>query len=102
MTTRERTERLKSFFAAYFHQDWMEDAERPEEVVEQYLATAIPDEAARLAEDIRAFLESCSDEAELRDRLFRELGCYYDPTADGVAARDWLLQIVSALSGGPG
>ncbi len=98
MTHQNRAQRLKSFFSANFHQDWMLDAAQPGEVVERYRASANPGEAVQLADDIKAYVAGCADDADLCGRLFQELGCYYDPRADGMGARDWMLQLAEALS----
>ncbi len=100
MTEKRVSQRLEQFFAGYFHQDWMDDAGRPEEVIDQFLASVAQDVPARLAEDIRTYVADHPDEAELRERLLTDLGCYYDPAVDGLAARDWMLQIASRLSKG--
>jgi CdiI immunity protein len=97
MTSREQDERLSAFLGAYFHQDWELDARDPEGVVSQYLASSRPEEAALLAQDVVEFAASHTDDERLDRALLDELGCYYNPNADGMTPREWLGTVSKAL-----
>lgn len=85
---------MQDFFAAYFHQDWEDDASSPEEVVQNYLASASDVEIASLASEIERLLSGHMNEDQLDEMLFRELGCFYSPTADGLTPTAWLNHLV--------
>jgi hypothetical protein len=88
------------FFAAYFHQDWHLDDRQPDDVVARFLATMRADESnelAKLADDLDAFAARFAVDAELEGALYRELGCFYLPSADGVSAREWLKHITTRI-----
>jgi hypothetical protein len=90
--------RLAHFLGAYFHEDWPEEADDPVGVVERYLLDhESPSERRMLADDIERFVKSIEDDASLAEALFKELLCYYDPSADNQTAREWLTDIVTLL-----
>jgi hypothetical protein len=89
---------LANFFSSYFHEDWPCEAETPTQVVQAYLGTASPSDAARLRAAIIGFLARERDNAALEKKLMPELGCYYLPSADGLSARDWLLSVADLLT----
>ena len=90
--------KLKDFFSAYFHEDWVLEAENPDQVVSNYLAFGWnAKELKELASQMARFTESISDDAALEQALFSELGCYYIPSVDKVSARAWLQHIASEL-----
>lgn len=89
---------LVNFFRCYFHQDWMCDAASPAEVVTSYLQTAMPHEVAALRDAILHYAECMGGDTKLDEAsLFSELGCNYLPSADGLTAREWLLNIAALL-----
>jgi len=91
---------LIGFFGGWFHQDWDLEAASPDEILENYLTQADRAERAALSAAIRNYVEMCPDDHLLRDRLFQDLQCYYDPSRDGVSPRAWLLSIVERLQTG--
>ena len=97
MTSKE-LEVLRQFFGAYFHQDWMMDAPEPDHVVQLFIDDQrTSDEPTMLARLIEKYAASVVDDAVLERGLLTELGCYYMPSADGVAARVWLRHIANLL-----
>lgn len=92
-------EGLKDFFAAYFHEDWREEAKDAAGVLALYLAQNIDEDARRsLAHSIEAFAARHGSDAALEQALFSELGCYYMPSAEHRSAREWLAEIVTRLT----
>lgn len=89
---------LSQFLGAYFHQDWTEDASSADDVVNAFMASA--DVAARenVAREIDALLHN-TREAELPNALV-ELGCCYEPRADGVEPAAWLRHVAIAVRRG--
>jgi hypothetical protein len=95
-----RFSRLKTFCSSYFHEDWVLEAENPEQVVSSYLASGWSSaELNELAGEMRQFARSYPDDAALERALFSELGCYYMPSADHISAREWLEHITSRVLG---
>ena len=94
-------EAARSFFSAYFHEDWVEDADDPLDVVVNYLAERWPaSELQVLSAQLQAFAAQYQDDGTLEEALFSRLGCYYQPSADGKSARSWIAEVRMALAGG--
>lgn len=91
---------LKSFLSAYFHEDWVAEVQEPDEMILRFLASA---PSGKLIDDIvaqiRCYLDSGRDEVAMASGLWSELGCYYDPSSDGLSVRDWLTHIAGRLQG---
>ena len=94
MVTELQRKTLRHFFAAYFHQDWRREADTPEQVISMY-ATDVNDLVTidTLVDGIGAFIADHSDEDDLSNALFREMGCYHSPKALGLSTREWLLHV---------
>jgi hypothetical protein len=94
-----QTDRLRYFFAGYFHQDWGLDAKDWRGVVKLFQAEEPEPTVAATTIAIRSLLEEVSCEAELEDTLLQELGCYYTPRQDlgGPSFREWLCLVCSEL-----
>ena len=91
--------KARNFFSAYFHEDWAEDADTPEAVITGFGAEGwSSEELHELASEIENFCELYVEHADLEAALFRELGCYYQPSADGMTAHAWLFALARALT----
>ena len=88
---------LFQFFAGEFHEDWSLEAATADEVVEAFTTTHSQDERMRLAQRMDAFAAGIPDDQALAHALFNDLGCYYDPSADGQSARAWLERVAERL-----
>ena len=87
---------LFQFFAAHFSQDWPYDANTPDEVLDKYIAEQPQRDRATLADLIDAFVAD-HDDATIGVALYKELGCYYTPEADGQSARGWMQHVAKRL-----
>ncbi|MBX9582738.1 MAG: hypothetical protein K2X87_20730 [Gemmataceae bacterium] len=88
---------LSQFLGAYLHQDWPEEFSTPEAAIEAFRRR----EPADSVRAIRAELEQVIHEAQQSSdpsRLLYDLGCYYDPRADGRSVSDWLAHVRKVLS----
>ncbi|SRR6266851_374752 len=93
----DKKELLAQFFGGYFHEDWKLDAKSPSEVVDAYRKDFNSEQRLVLSKAILEYSQSFCLDSELRSGLFHELGCYYDPSADGLSTRDWLQSVSSQL-----
>ena len=94
MTNTERHKRLEQFFGAYFHEDWDVEASDWTAIVAAFAAHASPEDCKQLADDVM-WVATRSDAAAF---LFEQLGCYYDPRADGLSVTDWLSDLAERLA----
>jgi hypothetical protein len=88
---------LGNFFSAYFHEDWPCEAESPEAVIAGYIRTAEPSDVRSLGKAVRDYSQAFADDKELEEKLFKELGCYYRPSAEGVSVKAWLENVANQL-----
>lgn len=98
MITEQQRKVLRHFFAAYFHQDWIEEAATGEQVIAMYGADSSNLEVIdTLIEGIGVFIADHPEEADLANALFRQMGCYYLPNVIGMTTREWLLHVVEKV-----
>ncbi|MCC7171886.1 MAG: hypothetical protein IT459_15685 [Planctomycetes bacterium] len=94
MKYRTDIEILRSFFSSYFHEDWSLDASEPGAIVDRYLTSNPASEhLSRLARSLESLAADGGSDSDIERALFRELGCYYMPSADGLSARKWLTEL---------
>ncbi|MFA5708856.1 contact-dependent growth inhibition system immunity protein [Mycolicibacterium sp.] len=86
---------LDQFFGAYFHQDWVLEADDWEGVVDSYVngASRTPELLRGLATEIESLRVANTDTA--LEQLMDKIGVNYDPQP--LAYKDWLHQIAERL-----
>lgn len=91
------SELVETLLQAYFHEDWPEEARNASELVDQFIRTSglAADEFECLATDLRKIAQQHEDQPN--GWLFRELGCYFDPSSDGQTDSEWLREISQQL-----
>lgn len=90
-------ERLRQFFGAYFHQDWMVDDRDADAVVSRFIADhQNKRELASLAVLVDTYALD-RNEQDLETSLNKELWCEYSPAAAGMRAGDWLRHVAHRL-----
>jgi hypothetical protein len=96
--------RLFHLFGAYMHQDWGYEGNDWRDLVQNYAKEANAADLKSAADEIDRLLADFSDDAALRDELYRELCCYYDPRPDlgGPTVRAWLGQVAQYLRSAAG
>lgn len=88
---------LQKFMSAYFHEDWMLDAQSPRDVVSQFVCDQQPAELRAVVQALRGLLHGGEDDATLSRRLFREFGAYFDPLTAGESTSSWLKAIADQI-----
>jgi hypothetical protein len=89
-------------FGAFFHQDWDTEGKDWPDLVRNYCQGQPVEELHATAAELEQLLAASTDDVSLDDRLFRELGCCYDPRPDlgGPTVREWLRQVAAFLRRG--
>lgn len=98
MITKAQRERLYQFFAGYFHEDWSVEADSPDQVLSAFVRQRGGGcDLEELSRSIVAFVREYPKDDEIDEALFKELGCYYSPRAEGILTRSWLLSVAAKL-----
>jgi hypothetical protein len=88
---------LFQFLGGYFHQDWVVDYSAPEAVIAAFKKEASAESIRSACDELSQAVLLTRQGAEDPQRFLHELGCYYDPAADGLAVPDWLEQVRKKL-----
>jgi hypothetical protein len=56
------------------------------------------EELHALSRAIRAYAAHHKDDGDLERALFEELGCYYQPSAEGISSHAWLESVAATMS----
>ncbi len=97
MSTEKQLLLLRSFFSAYFHEDWICDDDGTKSVVTRYARNAAPADIRALGEAILDYSGGFESDRELEEELFKDLGCYYRPSGEGLSAKAWLEGVADQL-----
>jgi hypothetical protein len=88
---------LSQFLGAYLHQDWPEEFSTPEAAVEAFRRREPADSVRAVCAELEQATRDAQQSAD-PSRLLSELGCYYNPQADGRSVSEWFTQVRKALS----
>jgi CdiI immunity protein len=88
---------LFSFFGVRFHQDWDLDARDDSGVIDDFLNEEPGEFIDAVRHEIRALIELDLSESELQEAVWRDLGCYYDPTPSGLSMTQWVQTVAARL-----
>ena len=80
------------------HQDWETEGRDWPDLVSNFVRDGASD-AESTASEIDQLLLHHTDDAALRNQVFSELHCYFDPRSDlgGPTLREWLRQVACLL-----
>ena len=92
MISKQTLTALRHFFGTQFHQDYDLEADDPDTIVKLYMAESTSQELKDLGQGLLDYMQGM-DDAELDERLFKELSCYYYPQGVGISAREWLSHV---------
>ena len=88
---------LSQFLGAYLHQDWPEEFSTPEAAIETFCRREPADVVRTVCAELDQVIRE-SQQSTNPSRLLFDLGCYYDPLADGRTVSDWFAQVRKVLS----
>ncbi|MBE1547017.1 hypothetical protein GGC64_001025 [Mycobacterium sp. OAS707] len=86
---------LWQFFAAYFNEDWGLDADGWEGIVDNYVSDDPTAQGLQALAKEMDGVRRAHPEPELKEYLFRTLGCYYSPV--DITCEEWLGQVADRL-----
>jgi len=91
--TYEKLDALGQLLGCYFHQDWPAEFES-DAVALQAIVEAEPRE--QISSGVREIDELLADplsESALREILVDKVGCYFDPSSQGLSYEQWLRHV---------
>lgn len=88
---------LQQFLAAYFNQDWVDDHETANDVIDLFISESNLETKTKVQLELDKLILSKNTEQELKDYLFEDIGCYYYYCNEWKDGRTWLKHIASAL-----
>lgn len=90
---------VRDFLSGYYHEDWIEETGSDEAVIELFFSSSLSsDFVARLASEMESLSIEMRSAKAHDDVLFREYGCYYTPSADGLTASEWLMKMSKTIT----
>lgn len=95
MTTDRRLE-LRTLFAVYLNQDFVDDYGTPTRAVGAYCRDSSDEQRKAAAQEVRDILENTDDEEGTR-RAIARIGLEYHPELGGWEMRDWLAELEQFL-----
>ncbi len=88
---------LGQFLGGYFHQDWVVDRDRWEEVVDDFVVESPHSLVVECAAELRDLIAAGFTDTELTGMLER-LGGMVDPSAAHMRAQGWLQAVLTQLT----
>ena len=96
MKNRERFYNASQFLGGYFHLDWGDDFDEPEEVVAQFIKDTHRQTRADALRELRQILAEFQG-PDLNEVML-DIDCYYSPERyRGVPMREWLEEVITEL-----
>lgn len=87
---------LYDFFSGYFHQDCFEGSSTVTALVANYLNDFKKNDIEKTSTELQEILSEKNSDDDL-EKIIDQLGNYYNPRADGLTYREWLLQTYKLL-----
>ena len=88
---------LAEFFSTYFHEDFLVGVASVDALIARYVDTMPKKHRLRLSKAIQRYASESKTDTDLEDDLYRDLGCYYVPSGEGISAKSWLKKIAHDL-----
>ena len=88
---------LQQFLAGYFNQDWVDDHETANDVIDFFISESDVDTIAKARLELDNLILNKKTERSLKNYLFKEIGCYYYYCDDWKDGKTWLRHVASIL-----
>lgn len=91
---------LQQFLAGYFNQDWVDDHESANEVIDVFISESSKETVIKVQLELDRLLSIKKTEQELQDYLLTDIGCYYYYPNEWSDGKTWLQHVALALKNG--
>ena len=88
---------IHDFFGSCFHQEWREEHDTADQVVNDFLQTSDMETLLLVRNELHSLLMTNKDESSLRTYLLKELSCYYCYWSEWATGEVWLSQIAEKV-----
>ncbi|MFH0024920.1 contact-dependent growth inhibition system immunity protein [Pseudomonas fluorescens] len=88
----------RDFFGSYFHQDWLEEHDTADQVIDDFLSSSDQEILILFRSELQALLNLKIDEMNLRAFFFKEMHCYYCYWNEWTSGEIWLRHIEKKLN----
>jgi len=88
---------LFQLFGGYFHQDWRDEHETPDDAVQAFISEAPPDAVAAAAAELDRLLDGSLDDAAILRLIEEGFASEFVPSIDGATTTDWLPHVRDML-----
>lgn len=89
---------LQQFLAGYFNQDWVDDHENANDVIDFFISEADMDTLTKIQIELDKLILSKKTEEELENYLLKDIGCYYYYRNEWKDGKTWLRHIATTLN----
>ena len=84
---------LGQLLGCYFHQDWFEEFESDIAALHSIVESEPKERLSAGVAEIDGLLMASLPENELKTILTDEVGCYFEPTSQGITYTEWLKRV---------
>jgi hypothetical protein len=91
---------LQQFLAGYFNQDWVDDHESANEVIDLFISESSKETVIKVQLELDKLISIKNNEQELQDYLLTDIGCYYYYPNEWSDGKTWLQHVALALKNG--
>ncbi len=91
---------LQQFLAGYFNQDWVDDHESANEVIDLFISESSKETVIKVQLELDKLISIKKNEQELQDYLLTDIGCYYYYPNEWSDGKTWLQHVALALKNG--
>lgn len=97
--TIKKLDALEQLLGCYLHQDWLDEFDDDAAALQAIIESEPKQQIAAGVDEIDVLLAAELPEKELRTILVDQVGCYFDPSSEGLTYKQWLGRVRSALLG---
>jgi hypothetical protein len=84
---------LGQLLGSYFHQDWTDEFDSDSSALQSIIESEPKARLAAGGGEIDALLAASLPEVDLAGILIDQVGCYFDPSSEGLTCEQWLRRV---------
>lgn len=96
--THKKLDALGQLLGCYFHQDWVDEFDSDASALQLIVESEPKEQLAAGVDEIDALLAASLPENELIAILTDQVGCYFNPSSEGITCKQWLARVREKLT----